>query len=67
MIGNTINVILLIIVIALYLLPTLIASARDHVSRRRIGILNLLFGWTLIGWILLFLWASLGTPEEAEA
>jgi|HubBroStandDraft_4_1064222.scaffolds.fasta_scaffold1195000_2 hypothetical protein len=67
MIGNTINVILLIIIIGLYMLPTVIASARDHPRRRAIMLLNILFGWTLIGWILLFLWAALAAPEIVEA
>jgi hypothetical protein len=49
------------------MLPAMIASARDHLHRGAVTLLNILFGWTLIGWLVLFLWAALGTPEPAEA
>ncbi len=41
---------------ALYFLPTLIASHRGH-HVGGILVLNLLFGWTVVGWFLLLLWA----------
>ena len=67
MLGNTTSVIVLAIIVALYMLPTLAAYARDHPRRRSIALLNILFGWTLIGWILLFLWAMLAAPEIVQA
>jgi len=66
MLGNTTNVILLVIIVALYMLPTLAAFARDHPRRGAITLLNILFGWTLIGWIVLFMWALLGPTEATE-
>ena len=42
----------------LYFLPWLIAVVRDHPQRSDICMLNLLLGWTLIGWLLLLVWAQ---------
>ncbi|HZT89536.1 MAG TPA: superinfection immunity protein [Stellaceae bacterium] len=67
MLGNTVSIILLLLIIALYMLPTVVAAARDHPRRRAIGLLNILLGWTLIGWIALFLWAALAAPQVVEA
>ena len=40
-----------------YLLPTALAVANERRDTLTIFIWNLLFGWTVIGWILVFLWA----------
>ena len=51
----------LAILVLLYFLPTIVASNRGH---RVAGILllNLFLGWTVIGWILMMLWALLSEP-----
>jgi hypothetical protein len=46
----------------LYFLPTIVAAHRGH-GVALVLILNLLFGWTHIGWVLLLLWALLSTPR----
>ena len=45
----------------LYFLPTIIRAHRGHSSAGTF-VLNLLFGWTGIGWIALMLWALLSPP-----
>lgn len=40
----------------LYFLPTIIAIRRGH-RATGIFVLNLLFGWTVIGWIAMLAWA----------
>ena len=45
----------------LYFLPTIVASNRGH-EVTGVLLLNLLFGWTGVGWIALFLWALLSYP-----
>jgi hypothetical protein len=65
MFGTTATVLTLIAIVLIYMLPTFIAFSRDHLRRHDIAVLNIIFGWTLIGWIAVFLWASLArTPEE---
>ncbi len=43
--------------LALYLLPTIIAFTRRHRNRWVIGIVNLVFGFTLIVWLVCLIWA----------
>ena len=49
--------VLLLGLLAIYMLPTLIADSRHHKNVNAIGALNLLLGWTLIGWVLALVWA----------
>lgn len=49
--------VLLLIILVLYLLPTFIAVTRKHPQTGALFWLNLLLGWTLLGWIAAFVWA----------
>jgi hypothetical protein len=51
----------LFVAIVLYFLPTIIG----HLKRDSAGIflMNLLFGWTGIGWIIALLWACASEPR----
>jgi len=51
------DVIVLIIFVAVYFLPCGIAGYRTHINSTAISILNLLLGWTVIGWIIALVWA----------
>lgn len=46
-----------IFLILAYFIPGIVASNRGHVNATAITALNLLLGWTLIGWILALVWA----------
>jgi hypothetical protein len=52
---------------ALYILPTILAFGRDHAHRQALALVNILFGWTLVGWIGVFLWALLAHPGSGDA
>ena len=39
------------IALGLYLLPTLVARLHEHRQLHAVAALNLLLGWTLVGWI----------------
>ena len=43
--------VMVIITVAVYILPTLLAWKRQSSRRWRITLINLLLGWTLVGWI----------------
>lgn len=44
-----------------YLLPLFVADFRHHHDRAAIGVVNVAFGWTLFGWLLAGVWASMPT------
>ncbi len=48
---------LLVFSIGIYFLPSFIAIDRDHPNTISIIVINLLFGWTLIGWLICLVWA----------
>ena len=42
---------------ALYFFPSIVAYRREHRQREAILLLNLLLGWTLLGWIGALIWS----------
>jgi hypothetical protein len=61
------TVIVLILIVFIYMLPSLIAYSREHPHRDLVVVFNIFLGWTLIGWIVVFLWAALARVEEQAA
>ncbi len=52
----------LIFAIALYFVPAIIAAARQTHNATGILLLNVFFGWTVIGWFVAFLMAICSAP-----
>ncbi len=63
---NTFLVVRVLLIVAIYMLPTLIAYARDIPARQTITVLNIVAGWTLIGWIVCFIWALMAETQADE-
>jgi uncharacterized membrane protein len=58
---SDVGVVLLIALAVLYFLPTAIVGIRDKAEGGfGIFIINLLLGWTVIGWLVCFIWACSG-------
>ncbi len=49
-----------------YLLPTLVATKKNKRDASRIFVLNLLAGWTIIGWKVALAWAMSYAANEAQ-
>ncbi len=49
-----------------YFLPVIIALKRDHHQTTAIFGLNLLLGWTLIGWVVSLVWALTAVKTESR-
>jgi len=58
---------LLICSVYLYFVPSIIARERGHRNARAIFWLNLLFGWTLLGWAGAMIWAVINSSPREEA
>ena len=57
--GFAVGLITIVFLFALYLLPTFIAFGRNCPNRVGIMILNILLGWTLVGWCAALIWSVL--------
>ena len=48
---------LIILFLAAYMLPTVIAAVRGHPNVMPIAIVNFFFGWTVIGYVVCLAWS----------
>ncbi|ENQ2777063.1 TPA: superinfection immunity protein [Klebsiella pneumoniae] len=51
------NIIVLIFAIIIYVLPGVIASSRGHKNSSAIWVLNIVLGWSFLGWIAALVWS----------
>jgi len=56
--GSFVGIIVFIIIIASYFLPTIIALLRGHRNALAIFLLNFFLGWTFIGWVVALVWSA---------
>lgn len=55
-----------LILLAIYFLPTIIATFRGHKNALGVGLLNLFLGWTLFGWVGALIWSVLAESEHTR-
>ena len=58
------ELIALLFAVAMYFLPAIVAHHRQHVSAGAIFLINLLLGWSIVGWIVCFAWACSGNTRR---
>lgn len=44
--------------LALYFVPSIVAKVRRHKNVVPIELVNIFFGWTVIGWVVALAWAA---------
>jgi hypothetical protein len=54
------------LIVAVYFFPSIVAAWRGHLSAGSIILLNIVFGWTFIGWFLALLWAVSGNTRTNQ-
>ena len=54
---TTLELFFVVLIFAFYFLPTLIAFLRQHKNKLAIFLLNLLLGWTVLGWVVSLVWS----------
>ena len=52
--------------IGLYFLPIIVAAVRRRKNMLGIVLLNILAGWTVIGWIISLVWSLTGDTQSQE-
>ena len=60
------QLIVLAFLVAAYFLPLIVAVMRSHQNSGAIAVLNLLLGWTLLGWVGALVWAMLSKPDQTS-
>lgn len=63
--SNTVALIVFFVGLAVYFLPTLVASTRLHPNSKPIMLLNVFLGWTLIGWVGALVWSASKIDSQA--
>jgi Superinfection immunity protein len=58
--------VLLFALVVMYFMPTMIAANRHHHNALAISALNLLLGWTFLGWVIALVWACTRTETPIE-
>ncbi|WP_347177623.1 superinfection immunity protein [Klebsiella pneumoniae] len=51
------HIIVLIFAMIIYVLPGVIASSREHKNATAIWVLNIVLGWSFLGWIAALVWS----------
>ena len=51
------ELLLIVSIFVFYFLPALIAFLRQHKNKLAIFLLNLLLGWTILGWVGSLVWS----------
>jgi len=51
------ELLLVVLIFVFYFLPSLIAFLRQHKNKLAIFLLNLLLGWTVLGWVVSLVWS----------
>lgn len=65
--GPTEMLVVSVLGLPVYVLPTIIAVLRSHTKAVPIAIVNLLFGWTCLAYIIALVWAVMDfEPTDAR-
>lgn len=60
------SVIILLVALMLYLIPSVVAYARKHKNFKAILVLNILLGWTFLGWVGCLVWSFTSNTKQPE-
>ena len=60
------GVIGVIVLVSCYFMPTIVALVRDKRGAGGVALVNFFLGWTVIGWLLAFVWASSGKTKSEK-
>ena len=58
-----VTLLMLLVLLACYFLPTVVAAVRGKIGAGGVFFVNLFLGWTVVGWFVAFIWACSGRTE----
>lgn len=58
------ELIIVLMLIVAYFLPTAIAVIREHHNKLPIFLLNFFLGWTFLGWVASLVWSFTSPPPQ---
>lgn len=59
-------IVIFIVILIAYFIPTAVAVNRDHPSQGGIIVLNIFLGWTFIGWVISLAWSLSDTGRDQK-
>jgi len=57
-------IVVLLLAAAVYFLPTIVATNRNHKNCSSIFVINLFLGWTLLGWVAALAWSLTDNTKQ---
>jgi hypothetical protein len=63
-VGGVVWILLTVLGLVFYFLPTIIAIVREHPNVAPIVVINVLLGWTLVGYAVALAWAFLAIDRD---
>jgi hypothetical protein len=57
---------LILFFIGVYMMPTMVARRNNHLNTAAICALNILLGWTFLGWVVALVWALTKSGAQAQ-
>ena len=60
------GIVSLIVVIFIYMIPTVVAYDRSHHQFAAILLTNVLLGWTFIGWVIALIWSATAVHKKVQ-
>lgn len=61
--GPIVMIVVIALALCLYVLPTIVALVRRHTQKVPIILVNLLLGWTFIGWVVALVWSFINEKK----
>src|SRR5215831_11292519 len=55
-----------IVLVSCYFMPTIIALVRDKRGAIGVALVNFFLGWTVIGWVVAFIWSCTGKTRAND-
>ena len=60
------SILFMCVALIVYFLPSMVAHDRKHHNKEAIFLLNLLLGWTVLGWVIAAIWAVTKDKQEGS-